>query len=247
MGTFGLFILDTWLKNPLLVVWTFIIFIFLDIKLTRLAYSLSQQKYAHHYKSEIFELNPIHQEAIHNNKPIKRITWVLYGFMLIAFFLLSEFYLYGDPLPISEIILGLFFFLYFGIILNHSKNILVFRHVIHHPESINGEITVTPTFTYGSSKSAYWSSGLLWVFVFILTGNLFFLGGTFATLLIRFWIGRWDSKVTKKTKPVGKSMTESIQFYQCPTCGHELESNTKHCPFCGSTKRKRYIKRISEY
>ncbi|MFX1286549.1 MAG: hypothetical protein ACFFB5_23130 [Promethearchaeota archaeon] len=96
-------------------------------------YSLCLQKYAKHIKQDIYELNPLHQETIHQGRLIKRKTWYAWDFFIILTTFMSGLYLtinYGEPdsylteIPdaIPEIILGVFFWKYIEILTNHLKN-----------------------------------------------------------------------------------------------------------------------------
>ncbi|MFW9905770.1 MAG: hypothetical protein ACFFFH_15665 [Candidatus Thorarchaeota archaeon] len=208
MAQFGWFILDFWLTNPILVGSSFLILFYLDAKLTRVGYSLSKQEYFKHFKQDIYELNPLHQESIHFERPFKRRAWLGWIFLIILFIFLSELYremrYFQSNTPwimIPEIILGMFFWIYIDVVKDHLASIMSKRHIIKYPKSVQGEIYQTRNYLYGISRGRIFGTGVICLLVFILVGHPFFLGGFLGSLLVRRWITGWKREIEEPRKP----------------------------------------------
>ncbi len=232
MGQFGWNIIELWLSNPLLTGSTFIILIFLDFKLTRLGFALSQQGYSKHVKSEIYELNPFHQTEIHHNKPFKRRTWFIIGIILLAVMYLTILYSseYFFEKMLIELVIGFLFFLYLDVILVHLGNILHFRILMNNPDAIQGKIEISAIISYGLSQQIFFQKGLLWFIIFILINQYLFLGGFIASLF-KVWIARrWKSKVTDQINRGVFDISET----HCPICKKKRHPQATYCIFCGT-------------
>lgn len=199
---------------------SFVLFIYLDAKLTRIGCALYRQKYAKHIKTDIFELNPAHQEAIHQERPFTREAWHASVVFIIITILLSGLYLVLTnrqpnsilnliPIAIPEIVLGVFFWIYFEVLTQHLNSILDFKYINRNPESIQGIIEHTRTFSYGVSRGGVFITGIVYLSVFLLWGRAFFLGGFLGSLLHRRWLVIWKRKLEEP-----KITAEDISWFR---------------------------------
>ncbi|MFX0087754.1 MAG: hypothetical protein ACFFAU_19035 [Candidatus Hodarchaeota archaeon] len=233
MGQIGWNLFELWLSNPLLAGGTFVIFFFLDVKLTRLNFSLSQREYRKHVKHEVYELNPFHQEEIHQNKPLKRATWVLWGLIFLVVVFISSMYTspYADR-ALIECGIGVLFFLYFEVILNHLASLVHFRFFMENPDVIQGEIVYSAVISYGTKQKVAFHNGLFWVIVFLLVNQPFFLGG-FLGAIVKVWITRqWGSRVIDQINK-GEFTPLTTEEDVCPICKKKRHPLATYCTFCG--------------
>ncbi len=247
-------LLDYCLGNPYLVGATFIAFIYLDVKLTRRGFSLYQQKYSQHVKTPSYELNPLHQEAIQNQTPLRKRTWIAFFFLLLVTFYMSLDYQVQENTEINELFLGVLFWFYLSIILTHIENILLFLYINKNPDEIKGELITSVKFSYGTAKNKGWNIGLLCLVVFVLLKEMFFLGGFLGSVLKFLVLSWWGSKISKKDRKregnlviqenqqkEDKEVTSYPTSQFCPRCNRELLKNAKFCAFCGFSLNERLI------
>jgi hypothetical protein len=220
-------LLDLWFGNPFVVGAMTIIFFSLDVTLTRRAYELASHKYSNHMKSPVFELNPSHQETVHQKKPMRPTTWVLMTILLLLTIFISIRFHEGDFVAI--VFLGGFFWTYSFTILNHIQHILVSRYIIKYPESLKGELRVDLEFTYGTSKGGMLNIGILSLLIFLFLNEPFFLGGFLASILFYIMVSRWESKMLKQRllKEEGPQVEIS-----CPSCKKKLSAKSTYCVYC---------------
>lgn len=186
-------LLDIWISNPLFVGFTLLIFLLLDDFLTRLGFRLRQQGYNKYFISDIYEINPIFRKNIQENKPISVIN-----FLLIVIVSILVGYLSLVQHPFTRIVIGGVFFILFNTIIIHIQNIHRLWFIEQHPETLRGKIKLEPKFTFMKSRSEDLGTGAFLFTIFILTGEIFILGGTLSfglTVLVTFLWEKKDNRV----------------------------------------------------
>lgn len=221
--------LNLWLSNPLLVGGTVILMIYLDVSMTRYGYKLSQQGYNTFFKQDIYELNVEAQEAIHENKPIKRkikMIWILsfLGSVFLSWFLSSTHS--WSSILIIEVFFGFIFLMYFPIILNHLENIRTFKLIRDNPSLLSGQLQFTTSYLYRISRQNRVIFAVLWLSLFILFWEPFFLGGFLVTFVLRLVLKVWSKKTIISAKT--KDSTSSQEFQEFFSSGDSDVGSEHH-------------------
>lgn len=84
-----------------------------------------------------------------------------------------------------ELILGAMFLVELAIHVRHGRNLLTFRHKFT-PEEIQGKVIYSRRYTYWNSAVDLFLFALLYLALFLLVGNLFFVGGALACAALAF-------------------------------------------------------------
>jgi hypothetical protein len=211
--------LNLWLSNPIMVGGTVILMIYLDVSMTRYSYKLSQQGYNTFFQHDIYELNVEAQEAIHENKPIKkkikRKWFLLFLVSVFLSWILSPTHSWSSYpiLLIIEFFFGIIFLMYFPVILNHIENIRIFKLIRDNPSLLSGQVQLSTSYLYRISRQTRVKFAVLWLVLFILFWEVFFLGGFLGTLLFRRVLKDWSNKTTS-TKTTDLSSSPSSEEVQ---------------------------------
>lgn len=189
-------ILDLWMDSPLVIGATAVLFIFLDLNLTRFGFQLRHQGYTKYFIDSIYELNPLLQDSIHKKKSLgkKVVLWIGLVVMIthLAFIYKEDF----------ELGYGIVFLGYTGVILRHIENIFILRMVKKHPEYLDGQIKISIEYQYDLIRIQEIIYGFIWFIIFILVGRIFFLGGVImsgiAIIGTSFWKRNALQRLTKE-------------------------------------------------
>ena len=202
-------VLDLFLQSPLAIGITTSILMILDMRLTWLAFQISQQGYRQFFDQQAFELNPMYQKIIHGGGglPLRiYFTRIVFG-MVIGTFV----YLIGiaDPLignttePLIEFLVGAIVLLYLNINLNHIGNIIQFRFIKNNPQELSGKISMSLRFTYMSIRIRTLTIGVFFGVIYLLVERIFFLAGAIEMLLLVLMMYRWESRAKNLIKEPG--------------------------------------------
>ena len=191
--------LDLWMKNPLMVGGTLIVFAILDDFLTRQNFSLQKEKYSEFFEGELFEANIFHQKVIHENKPSQKWWYAALGIYILLSMCLSIL-LSVHPSWSAEFGLGVGFFILFDTLLDHLKSFLKFHYVKHHPETLQGKIHMSKDYQFTILKQETFIDSLLLILIWVLADRVFFLGGAFGLILISITSIVWKSKTNFSVK-----------------------------------------------
>ena len=179
--------LDMWMDSPLLIGGTIGLLIVLDIILTRMGYRLKQEGYVKYFVTDIYEMNPVHQDTIHKEQPFRVKQVVLWVALVVAITVLSFYSSEGE----LEILYGAIVLLYVRILMKHIQNIFLFRHINNHPEQLRGQLKIEIPYIYSQARVQAVIFGFLWLSFFFLFDRVFFLGGAltsgFQILLYFVW------------------------------------------------------------
>lgn len=165
--------LDLWISNPIAVIITFLVLIYLDQFLTRVTIRLRQQGYNKFFITDIVEMNPIYRKSIQEDKPIK----LRYHLVVILFIAVFVFPLSIVQNPLTRFGLGALLLSLLDTNLDHIQNIHSAWFVKHHPETLKGQIEIDHTYNFMMSRNKVFGMVGLLFFVFLFTGEVFFFGG----------------------------------------------------------------------
>lgn len=160
-------------------------------------------EYVKHFKHEIYELNPFHQEAIHKQRPIKKLTYVLWFLLLIFLYNISNWYaealIFRSVHSINniEFLLGALFWFYFEVLSQHVKGLMQFRYLNKFPASVQGETEISPGLLYEVNMGNFLTKALLVLCVYLIIEEVFFLGGFFGYLFLFGLSFFWKRKILK--------------------------------------------------
>ncbi|MFW9992523.1 MAG: hypothetical protein ACFFD4_10800 [Candidatus Odinarchaeota archaeon] len=196
--------LNLWLTNPILIGVSVILAIYLDLSLTRYGYKLSQQGYHLFFKQDVYELNPINQEAIHQNKPFGKKSKIVW-FLLIILSVYLSWRMRSQPFDdfdtlTTEIVLGLIFLMYLAVILNHISSIRTMQLVRDNPSLLSGEIHIKTPFLYRGSRYYFLVFLVLWTLSFLFLGHTFFIGGIIGALVMLLTLMIWSRRTSSRSK-----------------------------------------------
>ncbi|MFW9992522.1 MAG: hypothetical protein ACFFD4_10795 [Candidatus Odinarchaeota archaeon] len=195
-------LLSTWLKNPLLVACSYFLLLLLHGILAKKSLSLRKQEYANHYIQEFYFLDPTLREIESTGSsvlpPVRVIRfWIL---RMIAVILLAIswvlFDVYGILLlrDLATLALGMYFCRQVWSLLILLNHITQFKDMIKHPEDVNGTIKYTNTFLYRQTRVTLVIPAILWSFIFLIAGHIFFLGGIVDVFVLDHVISNWEKK-----------------------------------------------------
>ena len=117
---------------------------FADYMLTVLGARQREKGYGQHFKLPSYELNPVWQKAIAQQRWFNPRHIVLTLFFSAVLIYLAEFG--GMPELYQQILLGAILTLYGYILARHLSNLLIFRRVRRLPHELSGKITMTQSF-----------------------------------------------------------------------------------------------------
>src|SRR5690349_15969627 len=107
-----------------------------DYYLTLLGNIYKKKRYAEHFVTETYELNPIWRKDVDNIKWINFRHIILVILMPLLFYFIS---LSGNEILYNWLI-GFFLTLFGMIIGRHLCNLLLFKYVSTHPDEISGKV-----------------------------------------------------------------------------------------------------------
>jgi hypothetical protein len=171
-----------------------------DYYLTVLGAVQRDKKYSQHFKTPLYELNPLWQ------KQIQRKQWFSPRHTILAL-TLSALLIYlvehsRTPAVIREGMLGCVLTVYTSILGRHISNLLIFRRMIRKPDEVTGEVTMAHRFVL--SLSLYQSLMVLFpiLLIALLSQSPYAIGGALGIGLFlavhRVWIRK---SRTRKTAP----------------------------------------------
>lgn len=193
---------DTWLENPLLVACSYFLLVLSYWILVKKSISLRQQKHANHHIQEFYMLNPVLREIESTSPsllpPVRVIRfWILRMIVIILLAysrLLSELHEILLLRDLATIALGLYFCRQVWSILTLLNHILKFKDLIDNPADVSGTVKFSNAFVYQASKATSIIPALLWSFLFLLVGHIFFLGGIIDMFVLDYSISQWEKK-----------------------------------------------------
>ena len=166
-----------------------------DYYLTLLANIYKEKKYANHFVLKTYELNPVWQKSVDNNK------WLNYRHLLLVSLITTLFYYISATQTkyLYQFLLG-FFYTIIGIVnARHLTNLLIFRFLSLNPETVNGQIQLSHLYLLKVSQFQVLSFGIPILFLTILMPNIFILGGLFSCFVFYFihflWIKRYKNSL----------------------------------------------------
>jgi hypothetical protein len=170
-----------------------------DYYLTLLAAVAQAKKYSEHFKNELYELNPVWQEAVAKRR------WINYKHLLLTVvFSAAVIVLVGFaelPPPIAEAIVGCMLVLFVMLIARHVCNIMIFCYIIHHPDHISGQVTMQHVMILRISLYHYCVAAVPIVLIAVFSRNSFAIGGCFAAALLFVWHLKWI-RMAQRTEAV---------------------------------------------
>ncbi|NHJ02380.1 MAG: hypothetical protein EAX86_09620, partial [Candidatus Heimdallarchaeota archaeon] len=138
-------VLDQWLMSPFHIGGTLLLLMILDLGLTRVGFRMKQQEFVKHYVSEIYEMNPLMQDMIHQTQPmsLKQIIGRI-GLVILVIYVAVEY----TGTWFLEFVTGNFVLGYINIELRALENIFIFRGLNNHPEYVEGQIKLDIRYQY---------------------------------------------------------------------------------------------------
>ncbi len=158
-----------------------------DYFLTVWSESLRVQKYAEHFRTEHFELNPVWQQDV------SRIRWfnprhLIKTVVLTA--LLAALVEFGELPPLLiQLMLGCLYVLFGMIIGRHLANLLIFRRLILRPGEIRGSVSMTHELVLALSAYQGIAVVIPLALVAYVSRNAFAVGGLAGVCL--FFVVHW--------------------------------------------------------
>lgn len=188
------------MKHPEIVLLP--ILMFTDYYLTVTGAILKERKYADHFKTEHYELNPNFQ------KEIAAIKWFSPRHFLGTLFLTGfVFLIVGfDWLPsyFAEGILGYFLILFATVVGRHIGNILTFIAVDRVPDQLTGQITMTHAFALTLSTVSYFVVLVPLAILALFTRAPYVVGGLLGIVMLILthlrWLAAHRAKIGKQKR-----------------------------------------------
>lgn len=168
-----------------------------DYYLTLIGAKLRERRYAQHWVTKHYELNPIWQKSVSNYKWINARFIFLVIILTVLLYYLTEVGTTNSWL--IEGMLGFIFTLYAMIIGRHIYNLLMFRYLDKHSECVEGKIIMSYDLTLSVSQFQTIIVTLPLLVVSLFSGSCFAWGGTVA--LIVFILKHQVWKMAKRVKP----------------------------------------------
>ncbi|MFX0125269.1 MAG: hypothetical protein ACFFAE_16700 [Candidatus Hodarchaeota archaeon] len=190
------FIIDFWLRNPILVGGILLLLMFLNIHLLKEGNRLRNLGHAQFYKQEFYVSDPVIRKIIDENEAFSLDFFIQRGFILIIAIISSTLLMLKKTLPLSllgdvgELCLGVIFCRYFLLIFNHLENRSLFLDILNHPDDLKGQIIISKSQLYNHVSIKNVRGGILWLVLFILVGRLLFLGGVFGALIQLYFVSK---------------------------------------------------------
>ena len=174
---------------------------FADYMLTVLGARQRETGYGQHFKMPNYELNPVWQKAIAQNRWFNLRHTVLTLFFFVVLLYLVEFG--GMPEIYPQILLGAILTIYGYILARHLSNLLVFRRVRRLPHEVSGEITLTQTFATAISFHQCLHLTIPLVILAYFSRNGYVIGGAAGAVVLMLltlsWLQRAEDKVKSTT------------------------------------------------
>ena len=176
------------------------VFSLADYFLTLVGAVLREKKFGHHFKTELYELNPVWQSVIAEKKWFNPKHLLLTIIETSALVFVIEF---GDiPETFVEIVLG-FFLVGNGILVGrHLDNILTFWHVIRKPGEISGQVSITHALVLSMSMYKQVVVAVPLILILLFAPSPFMVGATLVCVLQMLmhliWIWKFKKKQKKK-------------------------------------------------
>jgi len=193
---------NIWIDDATLVVATYAIILIVYWILIKKSISRKQQGYDSHYIQDFYMIIPDLRGAEMNNSlfppPMKVIRFWAYRLIIIIFLVYIRILFVNLEISFlrdfATIFIGLYFCRGASSIFVILKNIFLFTEIKNNPKDISGKIKLSRTFLYRRSKDRLTISAILWLFIFLLVGHIFFLGGVLDMFILGFSISRWERK-----------------------------------------------------
>jgi hypothetical protein len=183
------------MKYPLILIIP--VLMLLDYFLTVAGMRQYQRQYGQHIRLEQYELNPLWQKSIEQNRWFNRRHLFIVLFITIIVVGLSN----GTGAPDRDrFLFGALVTIYLYIIGRHLSNILNFRYIAHNPQQLRGEVVISYRATLKSSQFQVLPA-LLPLLLAALVVNSYFLFGSVAGLLLFtavHWIWLWRYQKSQK-------------------------------------------------
>ncbi|MHA1976909.1 MAG: hypothetical protein ACW98F_18800 [Candidatus Hodarchaeales archaeon] len=187
-------LLDLWLRNPLLVGFTVICFIILDNILTRKANENRKKKHIEYFETSLYEANPFHQKTIHEGHTVQKRDISLDILLIFLSFILSFAIMTKISKEMGEFGLGMIVFIYVNTLLGHLRHLLEYQYTKTNPNSLEGKIKISKSFSYAIQRRNLLIDSLFILFLFILEGRVFFLGGAIMLVILFLITFSWEKK-----------------------------------------------------
>jgi len=172
-----------------------------DYFLTVLGAIRKERKYAVHFKTQHYELNPVWQKTIAQKKWFtpRHLLLTLLTSGVLAFLVESG----NMPDAFAKGMFGCLFVLFGMIIGRHLSNLLIFRYLDRHPQDIAGEITMAHALMLTISSCQNLVVAVPMVLLAIFSPTPFVLGGLVGTLLLFVIHFKWIRKHRKQREKSG--------------------------------------------
>ena len=174
-----------------------------DYFLTVLGAVRKERKYAAHFKTQHYELNPLWQKTIARKKWFnpRHLLLTLLTSGVLAFLVESG----NMPDAFAEGMFGCLFVLFGMIIGRHLSNLLLFRYLDRHPQDIAGQITMAHALMLTISTYQYLVVAIPMVLLAIFSPTPFVLGGLVGTLLLFVIHFKWIRQHKKQKEKTNRT------------------------------------------
>ncbi len=186
------------------------VLIFLDYFLTVLGASLSRRKYAEHFRTEHYELNPMWQKAIAGRKwfnPRHIAITVLFTLLLVC---VCELVADMPDVPVRGL-LGFVIVIFGALTGRHLSNLLIFRYLIRRPHGVSGHVVLTHRFVLSLSSYQALVVVVPVCLIAVLSPSPFAVGGAVGTLFLLgvhfVWRRRWERRAAAKARDSHETAT----------------------------------------
>lgn len=158
---------------------------------------LSRKQYSLHFKTKIYELNPVWQKDVEKLKffNLRHMVTVV---IVTGYFLLIALVLPDEYNSIFSFALGMITIPFLAIVGRHLSNILLFNFLILNPSEVEGEVVTSKLLTNKTSQYNILSYILLVGILYFFTYSNFILGGVLGCTILFFAHYIWKSRYGKK-------------------------------------------------
>ena len=153
-----------------------------DYLLTVLGAIQREEGYGKHFKLPSYELNPLWQKSIAQQRWFNPRHLVITLIVFVAITFVVEFG--GMPDLYPQILLGAILTVYSYIVARHLGNLLTFRRVRRLPQELSGEITIAQTFAIALSFHQSLPLIIPIVILAYLSRNGYVIGGAFGAVML---------------------------------------------------------------
>ncbi len=168
-----------------------------DYALTIWGAVLSRKQYALHFKTKIYELNPMWQKDVEKLKffSLKHMVAVV---IVTGYFLLIALIFPEEYNRIFSLVLGMVTIPFLTIIGRHMSNVLLFSFLILNPGEVEGEVAISKLLTNKTSQYNILPYIFIIGIIYFYTYSDFVLGGVLGCTILFFehyiWKARYDKK-----------------------------------------------------